>query len=344
MGTIPGLSYVGADYTEDSNVNDIVNKSDADSEFGSATVSQSSVIGQINTATSTLASSTYVNTALEAYVQTNFLNLSNVYTLAVITEGSSTTGTYTLSFGAQTTAPIAYNATALVIQEALDTLSNLLNVIVAGGIGGPYEITLTVQTAGLLSANDTLLINGSVEINPSSLIPADWSGNFVAPLVSGSIPSKYIPSLGVGYVRGPYGATSVYAANATGSVPVKIADWNIGPVGISHQPQVYMSVEVSGVNGARPAIDVAIGSGEQPYSAQTLIARGVGRNCWNDSQALTVLSAPSILGHTGLANSGYSPTYNVWISAWLYGVNGQSVTVASGNIANAGVWFWRYQS
>jgi YD repeat-containing protein len=53
--------------------------------------------------------------------------------------GGPTGGTFTLSFGGQTTAAIAYNATAATVQAALQALSTIGagNVLVAGGAGGP---------------------------------------------------------------------------------------------------------------------------------------------------------------------------------------------------------------
>lgn len=61
--------------------------------------------------------------------------------------GSPTGGTYTLTVttpdGAQTTGTIAYNATAAVVQTAIEALSNVAvgAVTVTGSAGGPYTIT-----------------------------------------------------------------------------------------------------------------------------------------------------------------------------------------------------------
>jgi hypothetical protein len=340
---MPGLRYVGADYSEDGNSSDVVDKGDVDTEFENATVTQGSVQAAINSAVSTMASSTYVNTALEAFVQPNFLNATNAYTLAIVIT-STTSGNYTLTYGNQTTAAIAWNATAVTIQTTLGALTNLSNVVVAGQPGGPYQITLQpVGGSVALSVNTTNLSNGTASLNPSNMIPENWVGTWVPPIVSGTIPQQFIPSLGFGYVLGPFGATATFPVSGAGSSPVKFADFNIGPTGISNQPMALLNLLVSGVNGARPIVDVCISSGQQPYASQTLIARGVGRSCWNDLQAITVLPVPSVLGHTGLANTGYSPTFNAWISAWLYDANNESVSMNVNNIVAAGCWFWRYQ-
>lgn len=57
--------------------------------------------------------------------------------------GGPTGGTFTLTFAGQTTAAIAYNATAAAVQAALETLSNIDvgNVEVSGTAGGPYAVT-----------------------------------------------------------------------------------------------------------------------------------------------------------------------------------------------------------
>lgn len=56
--------------------------------------------------------------------------------------GSPTGGTFTLTFGGQTTSAIAYNAAASAVQTALEALSTIGNgnVIVTGSAGGPYTV------------------------------------------------------------------------------------------------------------------------------------------------------------------------------------------------------------
>jgi hypothetical protein len=132
------------------------------------------------------------------------------------------------------------------------------------------------------------------------------------------------------------------------TTPVKFADWNIGPVRLSFQPVVFMSLLASAVNGGRPVVEVVISSGGAPSSPTangvTLVARGVGRNCWNDptGSVVTVLPIPAGTGHTGLAGTGYPNGYNAWLSAWIYDANGQGASVASSNIQSAAVYFIRY--
>jgi hypothetical protein len=86
----------------------------------------------------------------------------------VAVEGTPTGGTFTLTFEGQTTAPIAFDATAESVQQALNPLSTIRGaggeVTVSGGEGGPYSIyffggfteknqpQITADASGLISS------------------------------------------------------------------------------------------------------------------------------------------------------------------------------------------------
>lgn len=57
--------------------------------------------------------------------------------------GAPTGGTFTLTFGGQTTSALAFNATAEAVEDALEALSTIGagNVRVTGAAGGPYTVT-----------------------------------------------------------------------------------------------------------------------------------------------------------------------------------------------------------
>jgi len=61
----------------------------------------------------------------------------------IISLGTATGGTFTLTFGGQTTGNIAYNADAATVETALEALSTVGsgNVSVAGSAGGPWTVT-----------------------------------------------------------------------------------------------------------------------------------------------------------------------------------------------------------
>ena len=98
--------------------------------------------------------------------------------VATIT-GVPTGGTFTLTYGTETTTAIAYNAAAAAVEAALEALSNLApaDVTVAGSAGGPYTITFpTLSNPGYpngiiapfqLKASGALLTGGT---NPSVAI------------------------------------------------------------------------------------------------------------------------------------------------------------------------------
>lgn len=81
--------------------------------------------------------------------------------------GTPTGGTFTLSYGGQTTAAIAYNATSAAVQSALEALTTIGagNVTVTGSAGGPYTVTfvgtLKNQAIPALTASATGLTGGT---------------------------------------------------------------------------------------------------------------------------------------------------------------------------------------
>ncbi len=66
---------------------------------------------------------------------------NEVQTLTVT--GGPTGGTFTITWSGQTTAALAYNATAAQVQTALEALSNIApgDVVVTGSAGGPWTLT-----------------------------------------------------------------------------------------------------------------------------------------------------------------------------------------------------------
>ena len=101
-------------------------------------------------------------------------------TQTVTLVGSPTGGTFTLTYGANTTAGLAYNASAGTIQTALQGLASVGvgNMLVTGSAGGPY----TVTAAGSLAASPLSLITatssltGGVTDSVSILTTTDSGG------------------------------------------------------------------------------------------------------------------------------------------------------------------------
>ncbi len=102
-----------------------------------------------------------------------------------VTLGAPSAGTFTLTYNGQTTAPIAYNATAAAVQAALVALSSVGtgNAVVAGS--GPY----TVQFAGALlndgnnlTGSGTGLTGGSFTVSAATLFNQEL--NISIPVIS----------------------------------------------------------------------------------------------------------------------------------------------------------------
>jgi hypothetical protein len=188
---------------------------------------------------------------------------------------------------------------------------------------------------GYLATQDALLLpNASVGV-PSGVASLNSSG---------VIPTPQVPVLGASYILGPFGPTATFNASAT-SVPIKIADWNIGPTGVTFFPQVWMTLFSKAVNLGRAVVEVWMSNAQMTYGQGVLLSRGVARSFWNDYSPVVVQPVPFSTGLTpGTAGMSFSPTYPVWMTAWLFDANDQGVTVASNNIASAGAWFTRLKT
>lgn len=95
------------------------------------------------------------------------IGLKNQYLVAIL--GKPTGGTFTLTYNAQTTAAIPYNATAAVVQAALEALPyiDLGGVYVTGTeilkdvVGSPYNLVFAVDEGLVLSASAAGLTGGT---------------------------------------------------------------------------------------------------------------------------------------------------------------------------------------
>lgn len=80
--------------------------------------------------------------------------------------GAPTAGTFTLTYGANSTAALQYNATAATVQTALTGLASIGsgNVTVTGSAGGPYTVTFT----GTLANTDATAITATSSLTGGS--------------------------------------------------------------------------------------------------------------------------------------------------------------------------------
>jgi hypothetical protein len=82
---------------------------------------------------------------VDCYIGTNIVADGANEAQTVTVTGSPTGGTFTLTYSGQTTTAIAYNASALVVQQRLFALSNIEEgqVSVTGSNGGPFTVTFS---------------------------------------------------------------------------------------------------------------------------------------------------------------------------------------------------------
>ncbi|MFT3971702.1 MAG: phage major capsid protein [Micropruina sp.] len=103
-------------------------------------------------------------------VSGSYLRQGNRVQTVTVT-GTPTGGTFTLSFGGATTAPIAYNAAAGAVQTALRALGGALaGATVAGSAGGPYTVTIGVAgvASGPITAASALTGGTSPKVTAAS--------------------------------------------------------------------------------------------------------------------------------------------------------------------------------
>lgn len=95
----------------------------------------------------------------------------------VTISGTPTGGTFTLTYGGQTTATIAYNASAATVKSALEALTSIATnqLTVTGSAGGPY--TITGISASGLTASGAALTGGT---SPAATVGFGEAGYGVA--------------------------------------------------------------------------------------------------------------------------------------------------------------------
>jgi hypothetical protein len=98
--------------------------------------------------------------------------------------GAPTGGTFTLTYSAQATGAIAFNAAASAVQTALNALSNLDGVTVSGANGGPYTVTFPVDMGNTaqMTGNGAGLTGGAA---PAVVVATTTPG--VAPSVEAGV-------------------------------------------------------------------------------------------------------------------------------------------------------------
>lgn len=247
--------------------------------------------------------------------------------------------------------------TAIIAGATVNTAT--VNTDIASAVNATYvpyatvaNLTTTYSPIPYYQGQDLLNLPltaiGTIGANPHILGSTGYYG--AASLDSaGHIPAAQFPALGSGYVKGPYGPSRT-TTGSTSTVPMKIADWGtIGAAGMSFCPLVYMSVLVTGVM-AKPVIEVyianTVSTAPTSYAAAgTLVARGSARSLYSGLASVAVMPVPDTTSES--YPTLLPPTYNIWLTAWVYDAMSynaatlNSVSVQAGGIFSAAAYLMR---
>jgi hypothetical protein len=196
------------------------------------------------------------------------------------------------------------------LQNILSYKSNVLNPV--------------IQQSQLQAESVKYITNASV--GAASGVASTDASNYV--------PVAQLPSMGSGYLIGPFGIgiNAAFDGSATtiSNGPRKIAEWAIGVNPINFQPLVFMLVNATtSDNLGRTVIEVRISDGPaSAYSTSNpLVSMGTGRSFYTGLQPIIVLPCAPANGRTG--STAYPPTYNTYLTAWLYDAGAGTSTVPS---------------
>lgn len=196
----------------------------------------------------------------------------------------------------------------------------------------PYATKTYTDTQDSVYASSTYYSTQDALLIPNA---ARGTAGGVASLGADSkIPAAQIPVLGVGIVKGPIPTTHVFSGN-TDSTPFKIADWQLGVLGLTCHPWVFMAVSIVSDSG-RPVVEVRAGTPSQTaYADQVLVAEGHGRTFFQDYQTVEVTP---VNDHT---MTPYPPTTNLTLTAWMFDDAGGRVTSQGGLIVSSSAFLAR---
>ncbi|MEX2645398.1 MAG: choice-of-anchor D domain-containing protein [Gaiellaceae bacterium] len=257
----------------------------------------------------------------------------------------ATGGTYTLSLGGYTTAPIAYNASALAVKNALEALTSIgVGNVKVSKAGSAYRITFIGSLAGtdvaLLAANSSGLTNGAgvsdtMTINDTATTADTWALLTSSALTGLSLPGpNEIQQLVIDATGGTFTVSFGAATTAPLSWIVSAADLQLalegltgigtGNVAVTKNDDVYvirfqgalsnsdvnqLTADGSGLSKAVEQLGGAVTTGAGTASMSTRRSGG-GTAAINNVQVLTVDATGGVYRLTfagGTLNSGDIP-------------------------------------
>jgi hypothetical protein len=206
--------------------------------------------GQTTGAIAYNASAAAVQTALQALSNIGAGTSGTYATQELTINGAATGGTFTLSFGGQTTSGIAYNAAASAVQSALQALSSIGSgnaTVEAGQAGGPYNITFAGTLVGprsLITASAAGLTGGA-GANSEILVTNLATGTAGTPnlTVTGSAGGPYTVNFG-GTLADTNVAQMTATSSLTGSSPTVVVTTSTG--GVANTPNLTVTGSAGG--------------------------------------------------------------------------------------------------
>lgn len=222
-----------------------------------------------------------------------------------------------------------YLATSATGNPSQKTLQNLLNY--KNGVLNPciQQANVSAETQKYIALS---------QVGSASGVAATDSNN--------KVPLEQLPSMGSGYLLGPYGiswSTDVSGVSTIANAK-RFAEWAIQTNPVNFRPLVYMIVNTQTDNKlGRPVIEVRMSNGPTTlYSTSNpLVAMGTGRSFYTGTQAIAVMPCASANGQVG--GGFFSPTYNTYLTAWLYdaGTGNSSITNVKSSVITATAFLMR---
>ena len=280
--------------------------------------------------------------------------------------GNPTGGTFTLSFRGQTTAAIAYGATAAAVESAMELLSTITtdDLTVAGNDGGPWTVTfggtLATQDLPAMTGNGTSLTGGTLSIGLSQSATAATNEAQIATIYGSPAGGAFTLSYGGNTTAGiAYDATAAAVESALellGSIDaVSVTGDAGGPWAVEFQGTlagtnvVVMTSSGASLSGAVVDIDVTQSAAETvdeiqivtldgsptggtftlTFDSQTTAAIVYNASASGVQTALEALSSVDV-GEIALSGIAGGP----WTVLFQSGLGAQDVSAITGGATN----------
>jgi len=272
--------------------------------------------------------------------------VSDVQTISV--SGTPTAGTFQLTFGGQTSAPVPFNATAAQIQAALGGLSNVgaSGVVCTGGALPGANVTVTFAGPLAVGAQPVIAASGSTLTgagSPTAKLTHTTTGAVGAAVETLSVSGT---PTGGGFVLsfgGQNTASIPFNATAAQVQTALTALGSIGPGGVvcagGALPGTAVTITFAGAlaSGPQPLITVAANTltgGTAPSLAVAMTTPGVATA---DVQTLSLTGGPTA-GSFTLTFAGQTTAAIPWnaTSAQVQAALSDLLAVGTGNVVCSG--------